>query len=527
MADRTLICDLNVQRVVKSLVHHGRQTLKELRATSELKKDALQLALMVLIQQNCVDVNAQMLSPSGKEEYTYEASIPRILQIIRIPLFLNTLDQVLPKGHREAKKIVLQTLFHHGRMTVDQIVEHSLQSSSSTEDMLRDCIRDLVQRRLIERAPLCSLPPAPDTVHVRAQKRRSATRSHDDEEEGANLIARALERRNQSSLRFFWDMNDGDASANKNVKKKRKREDLDGASSAVLWRVNFEECNRRLYNSLAIDLFERHFGGASGKVVEAILYADDQEAELSDSGVAPIMHDSSSVSQQDILKASKEIHDVPLKASDIKEVLDSCMDHDAGNSVIAAHTKSLPPLSSCIQTNGNVRFRTTEALRIARHLSLLAIIEQRFGASARRVWNMLYVGGQMEQKAIATESMLHNGEAREVLYAMLRNGFVTLQDVPRNADRAPSRTFYTWRAPLDMATIRATTMLYRTANNLLSRMAHETSTNAELLRRVHLVNQGRMDASQLNASQLHKLKATVRITESALIDIESQIAIFS
>jgi DNA-directed RNA polymerase III subunit RPC3 len=322
-------------------------------------------------------------------------------------------------------------------------------------------------------------------------------------------------------------MNEDDASESKRMKKKRKYEDMENASSAILWRVNFEECNRRLYNSLAIDLFEKHVGGASRKVVEAILYADEQEAELSDGGVAPIMHDSSFVSQQDVLKASKEIHDVHLKASDIKEVLEACRDHDAGDAVLTAHGKSLPPLSSCIQTNGNIRFRTTEALRIARHLSLLAIIEQRFGSSARRVWNMLYLGGQMEQKAIATESMLHNGEAREVLYAMLRNGFVTLQDVPRNADRAPSRTFYTWRAPLDMATIRATIMLYRTANNLLSRMAHETSTNSELLRRVHLVNQGRMDASQLNASQLHKLKATVRITESALIDIESQIAIFS
>ena len=60
-------------------------------------------------------------------------------------------------------------------------------------------------------------------------------------------------------------------------------------------------------------------------------------------------------------------------------------------------------------------------------------------------------------------------------------------------------------------------------------MAHEleSKTNTELLRRVQLVNQGRMDASQLNASQLRKLKATVRITESALIGIDSQIAMFS
>lgn len=105
--------------------------------------------------------------------------------------------------------------------------------------------------------------------------------------------------------------------------------------------------------------------------------------------------------------------------------------------------------------------------------------------------------------------------------------FVSLQDVPRNADRAPSRTFYTWRATLHSSNVRAITMLYRSANNLLARMAAETSKNSELLRRVHLVNQGRMESSQLDATSLRKLRLTVRIFEASLIEIDSQIAIFS
>jgi len=139
---------------------------------------------------------------------------------------------------------------------------------------------------------------------------------------------------------------------------------------------------------------------------------------------------------------------------------------------------------------------------------------------------MLYIEGQMEQRAIATEAMMHNTEAREILYAMLRNGFISLQDVPRNPDRAPSRTFYTWRATMETACARACVMLYRTANNLLARMAHETAMHSELLHRVHLVNQGRMDSSQLDAASLHKLKRTVRIIEASLISVDSQLSTF-
>lgn len=185
------------------------------------------------------------------------------------------------------------------------------------------------------------------------------------------------------------------------------------------------------------------------------------------------------------------------------------------------------PLLACIiRVGSNYKIDTLKALVLVRNASLLALIDQRFGTSAKRVWNMLYTEGQMEQRAIATEAMMHNTEAREVLYAMLRNGFISLQDVPRNPDRAPSRTFYTWRATMEIACARACIMLYRTANNLLARMAHETAIHSELLHRVHLVNQGRMDSSQLDATSLHKLKRTVRIIEASLISIDSQLSTF-
>lgn len=59
---------------------------------------------------------------------------------------------------------------------------------------------------------------------------------------------------------------------------------------------------------------------------------------------------------------------------------------------------------------------------ILRTAAILAVIEKRFGESAKRIWNMLFLDGQLEQKAIADAAMVPNAEAREALYALLSDG---------------------------------------------------------------------------------------------------------
>lgn len=87
-------------------------------------------------------------------------------------------------------------------------------------------------------------------------------------------------------------------------------------------------------------------------------------------------------------------------------------------------------LGQCIKKEGSLYFvQTLEAKKLAERMYLLAVIEHRYGHSAKRMWNMLNMDGQMEQRAIASEAMIQNSEARELLYAMLRNGWVLLSDI--------------------------------------------------------------------------------------------------
>lgn len=72
-----------MQDVITTLVKHGRQTFAELRHLSKIPTEALRTALVVLIQQNCVSVYLHSSENNRKTEQLYEASIDRMLQIIR------------------------------------------------------------------------------------------------------------------------------------------------------------------------------------------------------------------------------------------------------------------------------------------------------------------------------------------------------------------------------------------------------------------------------------------------------------
>ncbi len=68
----------------------------------------------------------------------------------------------------------------------------------------------------------------------------------------------------------------------------------------------------------------------------------------------------------------------------------------------------------------------------------------RFGASGLRIFRLLLLKGQLEQKQVADFSMLSPRETRELLYRMLKGGFLALQ-VRGWALRSPRLVRREWR----------------------------------------------------------------------------------
>ncbi|KAF5840075.1 hypothetical protein DUNSADRAFT_17810 [Dunaliella salina] len=161
---------------------------------------------------------------------------------------------------------------------------------------------------------------------------------------------------------------------------------------------------------------------------------------------------------------------------------------------------------------------------------LEAVARDRYGTGGLRIFRLLFIHDQLEQKQVADMSMLPPKETRELLYRMLQGGFVFLQDIPKTADRAASRTFYTWHVEWEPVSDHFSTNLYRAAGNVWARLQHELAKNKELLDLVEeaqIVGQLTFNITHEQKLKLGALQRTARVLEASLIDMDEMIALFN
>jgi DNA-directed RNA polymerase III subunit RPC3 len=291
-----------------------------------------------------------------------------------------------------------------------------------------------------------------------------------------------------------------------------------GVPNALLWRVNNEGFQRKFILREIFSVIVEAYDLSENEVMKSLVRAMLSAAEFSSFRQAKLTL-LSAVTFEDICKESKKMQ-TGLSTDDIRRGLQLFMrspDATSDNDLITT-------IASTYETT--YRIDADKCISLGRRLVLMSMMRQKYGEVACRIWNMLLHEHQMEQKAIAEKAMVSNIEAREALYSMLKDGFLTLQDIPRNADRAPSRTVYTWRASLASASLRMALDLYKTAGNLMTRLATETLARAELFEMVELVSAGRLDPAQLNENELQKMQKVTRALETAAMRVDAQLILF-
>jgi len=78
-----------------------------------------------------------------------------------------------------------------------------------------------------------------------------------------------------------------------------------------------------------------------------------------------------------------------------------------------------------------------------------SIVSERYEPHAARLLRMLLERGLMDEKAVAERSMLEPKSARRLLFRMVADGLLTLQELPRRPDRNPQHTVYLFGAHWD------------------------------------------------------------------------------
>ena len=615
------------QDVVQVLLKHGRQTLAELRYLSKLPIDAIRTSLIVLIQHNCVAVYLHTSTLDRTTEQLYEADLPRMLQILRMPRFVEhvrALFTAQPWG--EVAVAVTQAILVQGRLQMKQLPDavKSVRTSSGEAEVEREggggdqggvlpahllsAVKALVRARLIERVPPSALPPPASRVFENSKPPRKKAASSgkqmgEEEQEEMHREAAKVKMRTEyqvvrfqlssdASLPVFSSTSGGNAGGGANgeeeehrgdnVKKRRRGATDTGTAKkgktnnnmattgneavvvksedggvghhrpqhhqqqqtdVVLWRLNYDEFNRQFRNQKIVkylrekeDMLGETPGAAragttsTASVVEAMLAAasplEREEVISVESGL---------VSCDDIVREYRTLYPTTTTQTATTGTTTTTKpslqfnrteaDHHARR--LAHETVNLIGRPFVRQDGPGFRVCLENILYDVRLGEILSVIGRRFGDTARRIWMMLVMEWQMEQKMVAEKAMVPNAEAREALYAMLKDGYVELQDIPRNNDRAPSKTFYTWRAVPGSAIHRLAGQLYTSAVNVVARIKKETEGHSKLMDLVALVNQGQMEASQLNKEEVDALSGLLLVLQTSLMHLDMQIALFN
>ncbi|KAL4801558.1 DNA-directed RNA polymerase III subunit rpc3 [Aspergillus unguis] len=164
--------------------------------------------------------------------------------------------------------------------------------------------------------------------------------------------------------------------------------------------------------------------------------------------------------------------------------------------------------------NWTVEFR--HLARKLRHLELERIVEARYGDVALRVLRVLQAKGKLDEKRLQEISLLPFKDLRQVLASMQTGGFVDLQEVPRDAQRQPSRTIYLWYYDPDRIRDSILQDTYKAMSRCLQRLKFERGRLKDFLEKTERSDVKGNEELYLSEGELEKLREW-RAKESLLI----------
>ncbi|BGP21127.1 hypothetical protein JCM10213_008960 [Rhodosporidiobolus nylandii] len=102
-----------------------------------------------------------------------------------------------------------------------------------------------------------------------------------------------------------------------------------------------------------------------------------------------------------------------------------------------------------------------------------AVIKEKLGQTAIRCWRIMEAKGKLDEKHLARLAFLSVKDAREVLGRLSSSGFVEPQEIPRSADRAPSRTLFLWFVDFNKVVTSLVAHHYKALANVQAQRQHQ------------------------------------------------------
>ncbi|NXQ83170.1 RPC3 polymerase, partial [Nyctibius grandis] len=392
-----------VEKIGTYLVRTGTQPLRVLAGDTGLLLDQVRKALCVLIQHNLVTYQVQK---RGLVEY--EAHCKRVLRILRYPRYIYTAKTL----YGDTGELVVEELLLNGQMTMSAVVRKVADRLTETmEDgktmdyaEVSNTFVRLADTHFVQRCPLVPETPASPAAPPPAAPTLVSNEKDMYVVPRLTLVGKGKRRRS--------------CDEEESGERKAKKQKQDGESSepppddGIYWQVNIDRFHQHFRDQGIVSAVANRMDQTSSEIVRTML----RMSEVTTSSSAPYTQPLSSNEIFRSLPAGynigKQVLDqyLTLLADDPLEFVGKSGDSGGGMYTVSILWGSLPdPL---------------------------------FGSHCARIFRLLLRKKHLEQKQVEDFAMIPAKEAKDMLYRMLSENLVSLQEIPKTPDHVPSRTFY-------------------------------------------------------------------------------------
>ncbi|XP_069508882.1 DNA-directed RNA polymerase III subunit RPC3 isoform X2 [Ambystoma mexicanum] len=468
------------------LLKTGNQPLRIIANETSTSLDQVKKALCVLIQHNLANFQ---LNKRGFVEYG--AHCNHVLRILRYPRYIYTAKTL----YGDTGELVVEELLLNGKMTMSTAVKKVADRLTETledgktmdySDVSNTFVR-LVDTHFVQRCPQTPEveegsqgppPPAP-TLVVNDKDMYTVPK--------LSMIGKGKRRRSE----------EGDDPHEQKAKRQKTGTEAKEISpdDGIYWQVNIDRFHQHFRDQAIISAVANRMDQTSSEIVRTML----RMSEVTTSSNAPYTQPLSSNEIFRSLPAgyniSKQVLDqyLSLLADDPLEFVGRSGDSGGGMFVINLH-KALTSLASA---------------------TLESVVQERFGSRCARIFRLLLRKRHLEQKQVEDFAMVPAKEAKDMLYKMLSENLVGLQEIPKTPDHAPSRTFYLYTVNTLSAARMLLNRCYKTVANLIERRQFETKENKRLLEKSQRIEAilASMQATGAEEAQLQEIEEMITAPE--------------
>ncbi|KAI7898879.1 uncharacterized protein BX663DRAFT_533103 [Cokeromyces recurvatus] len=274
-------------------------------------------------------------------------------------------------------------------------------------------------------------------------------------------------------------------SMNKGGEEEEEGEEDVEIDESVFFAINYDKFNMIFRNESIVDFATERINRTAGEIVKAFLEHGKDKMKMlkeEDSPSATPIHIANRVANTDIVSRG----DISLPKDPIEPNKKASLQDIVRGYIHLLKIDAAGFVKSKDERGANQFAINFAKLRNTMKRKLIeGLVRERYGVATSRILRILIERGKLDESQVQKLAMLPPKDTREKLALLKLKGFVEIQEVPKSADRAPSRCFHLWYVPLEKCYEQLLVDCYRSIGNLQQRKMYELSIRKRLIDKIN------------------------------------------